>query len=112
MPTEEEGEGSIETALGRVTFRVVREPGGSFTIPRGTLLTFPNGTAMGTIAQDVRLNGFSQTGVSLSKDTDQFTFEAQPGGGIEFKNLPAISAEMPRLAKSALDRLLEDEDLV
>ena len=107
------GEGAVETPFGRVTFQVIRGPNGSFTIPRGTVMTFPDGRVMGTIAHEVPLNGFSPTSVSVSGDTTQFNFNSRPGSGIRFENIPDVPVESPRpIAKSAIERILEDEELV
>ncbi len=114
-PGEEVGEGTIETAFGRVSFQVTRGHHG-FTIPRGTVLTFPDGSVMGTLAHEVKLNGFNPTRVRVSGDSKLFTFENQPAVSAGFaallKAFPEIPTGGPPVAKSAIDRLLEDDDLV
>lgn len=115
MPKEDQGTGTVETAFGRVTFSVARGSTGSLTIPRGTVLTFQDGRVLGTLDHVVQLNGFTPTTVGITENSDR-----------NFENLPAVAAGLvtvlstfpetlnggPPAAKRALDRLLEDDDLV
>jgi hypothetical protein len=97
-------DGFVVTALGRVNFQVSRDSSGTLVIPQGTILKLADGTTlMGTLSHDIPLRGFTRISASTVLLDN-----------LQLNPVPAVRLieESKAGPKSALDRLLEDEDLV